>query len=575
MTKGPRIERVVYDSWRDGFTSRLRVLGKNTKEYTCTNMQVYDNGTLGVRPFWRLQNTTNLVASDTIDNQAFIAWRPSPSNSEGELWMHGYSNDVWIYDLAAGTWAAGGASIDAQITASDNHGAAWGTTHDWDSSGNLVGSAQYSTLPTDNWIFGGEAKIDEADAVTAITWTDVTTNRITNFVLYRDRIWGWHNANPSVDPGNRLYYTDAGSYTLSSAGNFFDIGAASDGFYILGVWAVRDSLLIAMSNGDWYVFTGTPGSGSLRFIGNYVTPAHGAAGAVLNNAVYFIAPYGRQVSIATPSGVDTVSLSHIRPFNGDIRWTIFHDYRALSSQQEQSLLLPTLRNNSDQWFAAIEFVNGSWTYTGFGKDRFSDSSSNIGILRDCAVIAEGKAYAFMMEDPDDPGSHELQLYTRDIVLNRPSRKTDEWSDSKEVAAGDTATGLSRGGVRLAPFSPEGLEVRVRQVIVDFHYWKDTDNDRYEDPDMRCVLLDGGRLGTEVIDSFSASALPTFEDESLPEDTVLGLPYRWVFRFPLEDNDFRISQQVQIDDMISVAIDRIVVDYEVRPDNHWGGQQGGT
>ncbi len=129
-------------------------------------------------------------------------------------------------------------------------------------------------------------------------------------------------------------------------------------------------------------------------------------------------------------------------------------------------------------------------------------------------------------------------------------------------------------MRLAPFSPEGLECRVRQVVVDFHYWAD-DSTIYEEPDMRCVLLDGGRLGTEVIDSFVGSSLPTFEDKSLNGDTILGLPYRWVFRFPLEDQDFRISQQVQIDDMIGVAIDRIVVDYEVRPDNHWAGQQGGT
>ncbi len=243
-------------------------------------------------------------------------------------------------------------------------------------------------------------------------------------------MYGWVNTGAGTDDANRVFYTDAASYTNATAGNFFDIGAASDDFYILGGWALRDALLFAMSNGDWYAFTGTPGSGSLRFIGNYVTPAFGACGAVFNNKVYFISPYGRQVCIASPSGVDTTSLSDVRPWVGDVRWTIFHDYRRLSSQREQSLLLPTLRNNTDQWFDAVEFVNGSWTYSGFGRGRFSDTSSNMGYLRDTAVIAEGKAYAFTMEDPDAPSSHEMQTYTRDIVLNRPSSKDDLWSDSK-------------------------------------------------------------------------------------------------------------------------------------------------
>ncbi len=571
MTKSPRIERVVYDDWRDGFSSRLRFLGKNTKQWTGMNVQVYDDGTLGPRPWMRLQNTTNQVTADTIDDRMFMAWRPADANSEGELWVHAFSGDVWVYDLAAGTWAVGPAGIDTPITTSDNRAEFWGSRHDWDDSGKNVGSAQHALLPEDNWVFGGEAVIDISDTVTTINWAD-STNKITCFTLYRDRIWGWVTVDAGTDPANRLYYTDAASYTASTAGNYIDIGAASDGYYIKGVWPVRDSLLIAMSNDDWYVFTGTPTQGSLRFIGSYVTPAHGACGAVLNNAVYFIAPYGRQVCIATPSGVDTVSLSDIRPWNNDNRWTLFHDYRGLASQREPSHMLPPQRNDSDHWSDAVEFVNGNWTYSGYGRDRFSDTSSNIGTLRDTALVAEGKAYAFLTSDPGaDPGTHEPHLYTRDIVLNRPSRKSDEWSDSIEVSFDASSTGIARAGVRLAPFSPEGQEVRVRQVMVDFHYWYDTDNDVYETPDMRCVLIDGGRLGSDLIDTFDGTALDTFEDNSLSQDEMVGQVSRFVFRFPMEDQQFRMTQQIQIDDILSLSISRVVVDYEVRPDNHWAGQ----
>ena len=576
MTRAPNIERVVYDEWRGNFRSNLRVLGKNTKEYTSMNMQVYQDGKLGVRPWWRLRDDTGLTGSLTLLNNSFLQWRPVSGNSKGELWVRGFSgtNEVWYYDFDADSWT-NSSTVSALVSASDNRAEYWGTRHDWDSSGQLVGSAINAVLPEDTWIFQGEMYLQEDDTATAISWVDAS-NSIVNFTMYRDRIWGWSLANVNATtPTNRLFYTDAGSYTSTTAGNYIDIGPASEGYYIVGCWPIRDSLLIAMSSGEWYVFTGTPASGSLRFIGKYPVPAHGGAGAILNNAVYFLSPYGRQVCIATPSGVDSVTLQDYRAFSGnDIRWNIFHDYRGLASQQEQALLLATLRNNQDQWFDALEFVNGSWVYSGFGRDRFSDTSSNIGYLRDLCVVGQEKAYAFLMEDPDAPGSDEAQLYTRDIVLNRPSRSTDEWSDSKEVAAGDTATGLPRGGVRLAPFGPPGEEVRVRQVIVDFHYWKD-DSTTYEDPDLRCVTLDGGRLGLESVDSFSASALPSFEDESLPADTQLGLPYRWIFRFDMESAEFRNSIQVQIDDMISVAIDRIIVDYEIRPDNHWAGQMGGT
>jgi hypothetical protein len=290
--------------------------------------------------------------------------------------------------------------------------------------------------------------------------------------------------------------------------------------------------------------------------------------------VYFLSPNGRQICVATPSGVDTTSLSSIRPWNNDVRWTIFHDYRGLSSHREQALMLPTMRNTQDQWFDAIELVNDNWTYSGYGRDRFSDESSNFGILRDCAVVGRDRAYAFLMEDPDAPNSDEMQLLTRDIVLNRPSRSTDLWSDSKEAPMGDPSGDYARGGVRLAPYSPEAQDVIVRQVIVDFHYWSD-DGSVYETPDMRCVLLDGAEVGTEVIDSFDGASLPTFEDVGKTGDNQRGLSGRWIFRFPLEDQQWRNTQQVQIDDIMGIAIHRIIVDYETRPDNHWAGQTGGT
>lgn len=585
MTRSDNIERIVYDQWGTGFTTRFQRSGvANTKQYTAQNMQVYENGTIGPRPWLRIWPSANYTVNDALLNSSWCQWRPSTTDSKGQLWV-GYLrnpgdslNNVWYYNFPTSAWVAH-TGIDSYVTSKSDGAIQWGTINDWDSTGVRIGSSVNVVMPPDSWIFGGEGGVDSTDTAFDITWTDAT-NSIVNFCLYRDRVWGWHSPDASTDPPNRLYYTDAGSYVLSSAGGYFDIGAASEGYYIVGAWAMRESLLIAMSDGGWWVFTGTPEQGSLRFIGNYVVPAHGACVAVLDNAAWFISPYGGQVCIASPSGVDTTSAGDIYPWIGDIRWSIYHDCRGMASQQQQSVHLSTYRNEQDQWFDGIEFVNGTWTYCGYGKDRFSDTSSNLGYFRDSAVVGNGNAYAFLMDDPDTPSpgsgnAAEAQVYTRDIVLNRPSRKSDYWSDSLEYAAGDEATGLARGGLRLAPFGPPGEEVRVRQVTVDFQYWYDTGNTVYETPDMRCVLLDGSAEGVELIDTFVGSDLATFESVSLPEDYTLPLESRWIFRFPIEDQDFRKSVQVQIDDILSLAVERVIVDYEVRPDNHWGGQTGGT
>ena len=59
------------------------------------------------------------------------------------------------------------------------------------------------------------------------------------------------------------------------------------------------------------------------------------------------------------------------------------------------------------------------------------------------------------------------------------------------------------------------------------------------------------------------------------DVLLGKPWRHIFRFPIDDNAFEITQQILIEEIMSIAIDRIVVDYEVRPDGHFAGQMAGT
>ena len=574
MTTAPSVNRVVYDQWRGGFRSKVKTIGANTKQYSSMNMQVYDNGNLGVRPWMKIQDDTNITASTTLDDNCYLTPRYN-SGQAGELYLvHHDTGKVFAYDYALG-WQRKSAFEAITGNVEDDRADYYGTRNNWTGSPaarTLVGSAQYSIMPDNDFILGGEAHQTTAGTTSTITWTDATDD-ITNFVLYRDRIWGWVNVGASTDPSNRLFYTDAASYTVSAAGNYLDIGAASDDYYILGAWPLSDSLLICMSDGGWWVFTGTPDAGSLRFIGNYPSPSHGAAGAVLGNIVYFLAPNGRQVCMATPSGVETNALRDIRPWTFDRNHNTFIEYRGISSHREQAIMLPVRAGNSKYW-DTIELVNGDWGVHSYGRADFTtNTANNMGYLRDVAPTVRDTVFAYLVEDPDE--TKEAQLFTRDIVLNRPSHSSDTYSDYIETTATAPSTITSKGAVRLASYAPEGEECRVRQVTVDFHYWKTDVATYYAPADMECRVRHGDIVTQESIDTFDNSVLPSLVDKGFDVDWQQGLSYRWIFRFPLEDADFAMTSQVELDNILSVAIDRIIVDYEVRPDNHWGGQMAGT
>lgn len=591
-----RTERLVYDQWRGNFKSKLsRHIGPNDMSYTSMNMQVYESGAIGPRPWLKAgwattgQSTTTDDRGPATDGATTMAWRPI--GALGELWFYEINGDVWYYDVSAETWAesstgTSGTNPSTHLTFGANGTAQqWGNTDNrsWEDSGKHVGNSEHYMLTPDTWVFNGELIVSEADVVSAISWADLS-GEIGSFTVYRDRIFGWSNpVNTPSDPPNRMFYTDAGDYSTATAGNYFDIREANNGgeYHIVGAWPIRDALVICMSDGEWWSLTGDPETGTLRYIGRYPRPAHGAALAVLNNVGYFTLPYGRGIATVTPAGVDVMDQT-IRPWVGEKRWTIFHDHRALVSNQEQFLIHPYVRTYDGQFWNSLELVNGSWgwhTYGGAEMNTGVGSNQNMGELRDLAMHPNETFMMFYVYEPDAPGSPATttHLYSRDIILNRPSRNSDNYSAATEdSAAGDSD--VARGIVRLAPFTPPGEEVRVRQVIVDFHYWHD-DSTEYASPDMACTLSatsdanNGGQV--ESIDTFSIASFDSFEDAGVNGDSTIGLAGRWIFRFPLEDQDFRQTYQVQIDQIISLAIDRIIVDYEVRPDNHWAGQQGGT
>jgi hypothetical protein len=579
-----------YKDWGEGQVFDVtRRTPRNDTSYSAINMQVYDSGALGVRPWLKKWANTGFTPATNLNlsDDSCIQYRErtgvTGANPYGELYIYSVSVSgggaaAYYYDFQVGDWAS--ASGIGSVTLPN--ATAWATKRKgWGSSvDNKIGNSQADSLGPSDFIFLGQKKWDGSSA-TAIDWGNGTVlATITNSVFYRGRLWGWSQTEAGK---NRLYYTDIDDYTDStSALQYIDISASSGSVFIKGCWAVRDSLLINLSNDDWYAFTGTPDTGTLRYIGKYVSPSHGAAAVVLSNAVYFMAPNGDGVCMATPSGVDTVTHHNVKPWIGDYNWLEVADYRAIASPDKNAIHLVCYDATDTKGWLAIERVNELWYLCQYGFGDFvTRYSQNLGQLRDCATVNYGNAWAFVTYGSywsESAGAtlKEIILFTRDITLNRPSRSDDLFSDKQEGAAigGNFSVSNPAGGsVRLSPYGPDlGEEVRVSKITVDFMYWK-ADTAVYSDLEMQLYIrtLNGPKASTRVSSAvyYDWDGFRNWNsDTTLPEldDTVnyRGAEGRYVYDVSM--TNFYPDLFIELTEIRSLAINRIIVEYEVRPDN---------
>ena len=587
-----RIETREFDNWRKGqvFADVTR-MPRNDDSYCSMNMQVYDSGALGPRPRLREFTNTGFTPANNLvlaDNSC-VQYKESDAaagDAYGHLYLYsvsvgGASAQAYYYEFDTSAtlgWksASGiGAVTLPNATEWSQKRAGWTAA-----VSDKVGNSQSDSLGPEDFVFLGQKKWDGSSA-TAIDWGNGTViNTITNAVFYRGRLWGWSQDNLGK---NRLYYTDIDDYTDSdSALQYIDISNASGKVFIKGCWPVRDSLLIALSDDSWYSFTGTPATGTLRFIGKYVTPSHGAAATVLGNAVYFMAPDGQGVCAATPSGVDTITYKDKIPWVHEGNWNIFTEYRALSSPDRSALHLMTVDGSTGYMGVAIEKVNDQWYLTSYGNgtDYFGSNigTNGYGILRDCATINFGNAYAFLtygsyFDNSSGTTFYDISLLTRDIILNRPSRDDDVFSSktdpSKSIGGVSITVGdIGSSALRLSPFSADyGEEARVSRIIIDFSYWRNSDGD-YPTPTLKLRIKDATNT-TAIIhsdsDSFNTWAAST---SNLPNAATnadyRGMQARYVYDLPM--GTFHPDMYIELHNIEAIAINKIAVDYEIRPDN---------
>ena len=245
----------------------------------------------------------------------------------------------------------------------------------------------------------------------------------------------------------RVTYSEAADYTSWPALNYFDVGAKSS---VRALFAQRGHLAIGMQDGSWWVRTGTPGaSGELRRVsGGGVHPWHFTAQAA--------AMLGGDQIAYVPVSSDYPAL-----FNG-----------ATPREERHLGLIATEGAGYVNGFDDIKVVRGhrpdEWLYILPVYDRFAQYRHGVWTFHSLpahitsayvASDAQGRIYFC---DGGAPGSPTL-IYHYEVSLERPGQVGDTWARPGD----DVDTPLTASFRTPQWWHPDGHEVRVRGVIVDF------------------------------------------------------------------------------------------------------------
>ena len=576
MTSRSVKRQVVYKDWSKGSTFAK---GLNTSSdvaqdaYQSTNMQVYSNGTLGVRPWLKNWASTGFTASRNLNTDfKGMHWHPYDSSVDSKtagflvLNVTTDTNYSWKYDIGAGTWSAASTFTSGYSTHVDPE---VGAGEDY----TLVSAGGESTFLTpQKVIYDAFATYSaSANTFTAISFATVSGFIPRGSAVYKERVYYYGDVSTPV----MIVYSDPAAHeTITSASQFFNVGISqgTGNLGVIGAHALRDALMFFTEQGNWFALTGaSPVTGSLRQVGQGSTPGYEPGGVVFRNAIWYLDKEANDsgVHIATPQGVDSRTLDYVRPAN-DFGWedTRVEPLRGIAADGPDCLILPYLRNTSTvggDGFQSIDLINNAWGHSSYWNTSLDsggrgDEQATDLTVADISMVRD--KYMFVVTDeenvPSAASTQWAQLYSRDLFLDRPSGTADTYSAKQEFVANDAggAAQNAAGHLKLAAYTPPtGEEVRVRSVTVDFDYWKD--GTVYETPAFTVkTTTTGTGASSEADDTETATAF---------SGTALSGSKEFARKtFLMGDIAFGAQALVELTGIQSVAIHRIDVEYQARP-----------
>lgn len=560
-----------YSDWEQGdsFGAGLDDVSGNPKSaYQAMNMQVYTNGSLGVRPWLKLiepgAGSTTLGSGSTAPSRGYSwGWVDADYTLVGDFqgWLYFNNNqDPAFYQPVGGpgTWEPAAAPVGhlgsiRAVRENDNN------------------TQDFLPINPDQTVVGGDGVMD-VDAPSFTAFTHAAGFDPDRAVIYKSRMYVWGDAS---DP-YRVHFSDnTGFDDLATTTNFFDLSVAGQtgGVRVEGGYSTSDALMFYRSDGVWNALTGaSPETGVVREIGPARIPDWYKSATVYKNRVMFLATEGLGLTSMTPQGAD-YGLDIVRPRGVQRNQLASSDERietreALTSFTYDSVHFFFERRNSEAdteqiWNSgvkSIDYVNDAFNMSGYFMLRegdgfvvpnwFTDQRDVYGI-----TMMMDRVITFCVDGTGDPETvnYVPVLYTRDITLDRPSRADDRWSGRTERLNVDTSLShRSNGEVRLRKVQAgDGNRVRIRRVIVDATYWKDTSNTNWYPAAMSAQVIADGNTQNMTNNDFDQSALATTGFE--------GRPVRLVFL----NGAVSFSNEVGLvlHNIQTMAIRKVTVEYE--------------
>lgn len=524
------------------------------KRYDSINLQVYDNGTLGVRPC--LEDCSVSSFSITTANYDGLGyWHDNYNYSLRSaglkyLFLFDSSTSVPTVDIVSKSIGSKTVSTAASISR-QGLPPQYNNTYQ-----QAIGRLSSTEVGITNGIYGADAEIGNFTTPAPVAFTYPVSWDPHSIIKHRDRYWSWGDASNA----NRIHYTTPGDYTdWTTNAEFVDIGADTN-LPIVGVWQLYDSLVIAMKDLRWYIFrfTGDPQYGEIRYIGTKRIPDFSEQAAEPGDSLLFITEQGG-ITVVTPDSIDDQSLSYIKVPVG-LPLSLDHYFlRGLSLSERGAIVLPFIINgialNSKHDIHkgdfSFDYINGVWVKSLY----FGVDSSDLNPDMIDTFVAGTNHAGFVFADDNNSGS-TWKVYVRPTTLNRPSNSSDTFANSTEIAAHtNDATDRFSAELYLAEFrATEGDTAIIERVIVDFDYWSATG---FETPAFTCVY-DCEASGTV----YESQSIGVLDGASLPSSSTYN-PERGRAVLQPAPGPAASSFNIRFTGIKSIAFDEITVEYRVQ------------
>jgi hypothetical protein len=340
-------------------------------------------------------------------------------------------------------------------------------------------------------------------------------------------------------PQNRVYFTDprtsAAPYTWPAA-NFFDVGEASNG--VTALIPQRTHLLIAMSDGSWWLLTGVPGTDTavLRPLLQSVSPFFPNHAAQLGNGLvgYVIGSStdnGSVPSLGYCSGSAVQLVPHIM-FGDGRRQPPLPTYQVVPLKEKDDWFVqggPGVAANQMALYQRGAWTLHQWQVAGVTLRGFVNSQT----VADTHLFTDGSGRFF-----------QWRAYN-----NRPAFVSDGL-----MQPGDASTTPFTAGFTLPEwYAADGGELSVVEVTVDFKAWN-TGSPATNHFDLKLTTL-------RLYEDGSVTVQQSW-DEAGSASSTSGTVKRKRFAFSgaaAEGNGFQIG----FDNMRGVAIQKVTAHIELK------------